>query len=515
MIDHTLPALALSLAALEWSKLLVALFFVFCFGAICGSFINVLVYRLPLGQSVVSPPSACPKCGTKLTWRENIPVLGWILLWGKCRYCKASISPEYPIVEFIVALLFSVTYCLWFADAHVLRQIGFDPNPWRPEWAREGFTSVWPVAILFAALFFSLVAVTLIDAKTFHIPLLIPWLLTVLAMVVHPASAWWIGPLDRSPHSWVIPVVDWPLIGLSLGAALGLAIAAGLLHLKLLPRSFADYEKWAEANAPRPKIDPSAEERTEEPSDPKGSAVLRALFFAGPIVAGMFGGLSLGMRFGNAGAFIAVGAGAGMVIGLLLRRLVPEGDPSENDPQWVQYPHARREVLKETLFLILPAALAVVGYVWATNAVGPWTTNHQTGALVHSAGAPPLWLSAFGGSLFGMIVGGGVVWALRVGGSLAFGKEAMGLGDVHLMAAVGACLGWIDPTLAFFIAPFFGIAWVVSARVISSLRKTGKGAVVALPYGPHLAAATVFVVLGKPLVETLLSVIASQTIDLP
>ncbi|MCS6960141.1 MAG: prepilin peptidase [Pseudanabaenaceae cyanobacterium SKYGB_i_bin29] len=78
----------------------------FILGACVGSFINVVVYRLPLGISIIYPPSRCPSCQTRLTPRDNIPILGWLILRGKCRYCGAPISWRYPTVELLVALLF-------------------------------------------------------------------------------------------------------------------------------------------------------------------------------------------------------------------------------------------------------------------------------------------------------------------------------------------------------------------------------------------------------------------------
>ena len=82
------------------------LIFAGLFGACIGSFLNVVIYRLPLGQSIVSPPSRCPKCGYRLQWYDNVPVIGWVLLGGRCRKCKNPISIQYPIVELITALLF-------------------------------------------------------------------------------------------------------------------------------------------------------------------------------------------------------------------------------------------------------------------------------------------------------------------------------------------------------------------------------------------------------------------------
>ncbi|MDP7573706.1 MAG: prepilin peptidase, partial [Phycisphaerales bacterium] len=91
--------------------------FVFVLGACVGSFINVVNWRLPQGMSLSQPPSRCPICGGRLRFfRENLPILGWILLRGKCRYCRAPISPVYPIVELAVALAFVALYlCLFMS----------------------------------------------------------------------------------------------------------------------------------------------------------------------------------------------------------------------------------------------------------------------------------------------------------------------------------------------------------------------------------------------------------------
>jgi len=74
-------------------------------GAVIGSFLNVVAYRLPRGESLSHPPSHCPKCGQPVKPYDNIPVLSWLLLRGRCRHCKEPISPRYPIVEAGTALL--------------------------------------------------------------------------------------------------------------------------------------------------------------------------------------------------------------------------------------------------------------------------------------------------------------------------------------------------------------------------------------------------------------------------
>jgi leader peptidase (prepilin peptidase) / N-methyltransferase len=83
---------------------------VFWLGAAIGSFLNVVVYRVPAGLSILWPPSRCPKCFHQLGMGENIPILGWLLLRGKCRHCRTPISPRYPLIEAITAVIFVLVY---------------------------------------------------------------------------------------------------------------------------------------------------------------------------------------------------------------------------------------------------------------------------------------------------------------------------------------------------------------------------------------------------------------------
>lgn len=87
-------------------------------GAITGSFLNVCIYRLPLGRSVVWPASACAHCGRELAWFENIPVLSYLVLAGRCRTCRRRISIRYPIVETVTALMFAAAW--WYYGPSLL-----------------------------------------------------------------------------------------------------------------------------------------------------------------------------------------------------------------------------------------------------------------------------------------------------------------------------------------------------------------------------------------------------------
>lgn len=94
------------------------------FGLLIGSFLNVVAFRVPLGRSVVSPPSACPMCGHLIRWKDNVPVLSWLMLRGRCRDCGASIAARYPMVEAATGVLFAGTYLVigpvWVLPAYLV-----------------------------------------------------------------------------------------------------------------------------------------------------------------------------------------------------------------------------------------------------------------------------------------------------------------------------------------------------------------------------------------------------------
>lgn len=104
-------------------------------GLIIGSFLNVVIWRVPRGESIVSPASRCPGCGTPIAPRDNVPVLSWLLLRGRCRHCGEPISPRYPAVELGTGLLFA---------ALALR---FGPEPELPAYLYLGAVCVALAAI--------------------------------------------------------------------------------------------------------------------------------------------------------------------------------------------------------------------------------------------------------------------------------------------------------------------------------------------------------------------------------
>lgn len=429
--------------------------FAAAFGACVGSLINVLVYRLPLGLGVVTPSSRCPSCATKLTWRENVPIFGWLALRGRCRFCRSPISSEYPLVEAFVATLFALITLAWFALPADTQVLGVAMESVRPEWTLNGFPKVWPAYIAVLTLVSCLVAMTLIDAKTFTIPLVLAYVPVVAAVVFHLVLVLIAG--DRGlrytapGYEWIIPEpgpAGWAWAGVATGGVLGLAISCGLLELGWLRRSFADYEQWEAEAIKQAEAEAAASGRSDD------------------------------------------------------------AQPVTPETLWIQYPHARREMFKELLFLAPAIVLGILGYSAGHAIGGPWTFDPDAGVLM-PASELPMWARALAGIGLGFLAGGGAVWAMRILGTLAFGKEALGLGDAHLMAGVGAVLGWIDPVLAFFLAAFVGVGAEAVRGVFSGGLKR------MMPYGPYLAAATLIVVLAKPLVEIVLGKLGHTTINLP
>lgn len=98
---------------------------VFVFGLVLGSFLNVCIVRLPAGKSIVMPASACPHCGAPIKPYDNIPVLSYVMLGGKCRACRARISPLYPAVELLTGLLFLACYHAFGLTVEGLKWVAF------------------------------------------------------------------------------------------------------------------------------------------------------------------------------------------------------------------------------------------------------------------------------------------------------------------------------------------------------------------------------------------------------
>jgi leader peptidase (prepilin peptidase)/N-methyltransferase len=192
-------------------------------GLVIGSFINVVAYRLPRGESIVKPRSRCPSCGRQIAAYDNVPLVSWLLLRGRCRHCKASISVRYPLIEAATAALF----------VGVGIQHGTNPE-------------LWP-GLAFMAM---LVAVTAVDLEHRIVPNKVLAPAAVLALIL-----WALADTDRLPENLLaaaaaggafllvnlvyprgmgmgdvkLAAVMGLYLGASVGAALAIAVVAGAI----------------------------------------------------------------------------------------------------------------------------------------------------------------------------------------------------------------------------------------------------------------------------------------------
>jgi leader peptidase (prepilin peptidase) / N-methyltransferase len=382
--------------------------FLFLLGISVGSFLNVVVWRLPRDKSLIRPGSHCPLCSTPLSWRDNIPVFGWILLRGRCRYCRAPISPRYPVVEFLTGVALVLTYWLLFqvglgpATPDRLVTGGFGEQMFVPG-GLELSRDAWLLA-LYLFMVSALIAASLIDAERMIIPLEIPWLMFVVGVV---ARAWFDRP--ELPGT-TIPSIHIALM--TLGATLGLIISIVLLRIGILKQSFAEGEPLLE------------HEKSQ-------------------IQAGTLKVEDIGL-------------------------------PVKEYTRHELY----REMRHEMLFLIPPMLLAFAGGFAALKVPAAGQLDQELMSMPIVQGAV--------GALLGAMVGALCVWLTRILGTFAFGKEAMGLGDVHLMFGVGAIIGAGPVVIAFFIAPVVGLPIALACLFFARQKQ--------IPFGPYLAAGSVMTI---------------------
>jgi leader peptidase (prepilin peptidase)/N-methyltransferase len=176
-------------------------------GALIGSFLNVVIHRVPREESIVFPNSRCPSCGTPIKPYDNIPVVSYLILRGRCRSCRSHISARYPAVEAMTALLFLAVFLY------------------------RGFTLALPFDLIFVAAMATLV---FIDAEHMILPNVITYPGLVFALTARVAIPYLAGPgyLDDLPGMMQTLPGNWPVWATSLaGAALGALVGGGSLWL--------------------------------------------------------------------------------------------------------------------------------------------------------------------------------------------------------------------------------------------------------------------------------------------
>jgi leader peptidase (prepilin peptidase) / N-methyltransferase len=461
--------------------------FLFVLGTCVGSFLNVVIWRLPYkiqgaqvtykgktGLLTLSwPPSHCPNCDAGIPWYLNLPVFGWLIIAGRCANCRKPIALRYPMVELATGALFLVTYMAYSAG---LRPDGAPASVLNLD--AVSLTHEWPALFLHLIFISILLAAAAIDADSYQIPLILPTVLAAVAILSAPfIDSTLIPTIDADRWNWAKPVI---------GGAAGLIIANILLWLKVLPLSFANLPgDPPETKTPPKEVAGKTKEKSPDktsPDDANRVPPIPLITYKLPIVittilAVFAAAIAWAMAPANWAALVTILCGILIFLVGVLSRDADAPDATDEVLEEISAPGARTEMMKEALFLLFPFAGAILAYYLPFN-------------LPH---AP--WLARLLGVMLGFLVGGGSIWVVRVLGSLAFGKEAMGLGDVHLMAAAGAVLGPILVLVAFpMFAPLLGVAWTVLR--LATRRQS------ILPFGPWLAIASILALFaGYPVIH--------------
>lgn len=473
----------------------------FVLGASIGSFLNVVIARLPAGESVVHPRSRCPKCGRMITWWQNIPILSWVILRGKCAGCGLPISIRYPVVELVTGALFLAC----------LERFGLS---WGllPAWILSG----------------SLIAITFIDIDIFEIPDEIslpgivlgcalrplcfdkPWISGIVGAAAGAGALWFVrwayeavrkregmglGDLKLLAMigAFLGPAALLPtvLVGSFAGSLIGLTMAA-VRRVKGQEEAGEEAEEEAQEEEEEEEIDPTWRCRACSAELPRRWKI--------PLFA-----LALGKR----------------------------ACPDCGEPLRLRWP-----VVELGLVTVLFACLSLAGFTWATAPASilaivlvaaialepdPYELPELLFllALVLGGVVGPLLLDQpwFTG-LFGPVVGAGLAWLVRWPREIRWSREIKGYGDIKTLAVLGAFVG---PSALVRPVLIGGAAGILIAVVLRLVRRNGASdpeeeAEVEpeeeedfeptwdmLPFGPFLALGAIASLLFEPAFQRLIA----------
>jgi prepilin signal peptidase PulO-like enzyme (type II secretory pathway) len=438
--------------------------FIWLLGLCVGSFLNVVVYRLPRDLSIARPRrSFCPHCQGLIAWYDNVPVVSWLVLRARCRRCGGAVSAQYPLVEAATGLAFVlVYYLLYVADARA--GVG------QLELARD-----WPLLASWLVLVAALVACAAMDLAWYIVDVRVTYVAMAAGLVLH--GVW------PEVSKLAAPVAAGPLGAAALAVGLGSLVMLIWGHWRVLA---------CEEDGPADADEDAAGPAAAPPQRTLAGGIIASLALvavalwllvltaqAGQGSAGPFGG-AVPAAFGlDAGKGIAVGAAllvlfATMVLAGGQRRTA---DDEVREAIEAEQGQARRLALWELLWLagpILAGGLAAAA-VWQVPAVGAaWRAGVAWGL---PGGFCPL--GGFAYAMLGLVGGATAGWLLRIVFTLIFGREALGVGDIYILAAAGATAGWDMALLGLLLA----VGFAVAGYVLSLLLKQ----TVIIPFGPWLA----------------------------
>lgn len=446
-------------------------------GLCLGSFLNAVIYRIPRRRSLRVPLwSACPNCRHRIAWYDNLPIISFFLLRGRCRHCTVPISTRYLVVEAGMAIV-----VLMLVDAFLVGHVrqGLSASQFG---LTDRLAYDWPILVSHVVLFACLLAMSAIDLEHYWVDIRFTNLVTIVGFALHTLwtpthSLAWVRPYDATAV-------------MSLFAVSGL----GLVWILMTRQSQAEPDA-----AEEPSSDVAAG------FDPPSAPMPLPPSLAAPSrVAGWIGVLLLGGLFV---VVIIVEAGYSpvqhtprallpLVMFFLLivseSTVARESDQAIMDAIQEERHTARRAVLSELILLLPAIALGAVG-LWIMSGDGelPTRTSSALHAPVRFSDFALLrhWTPLYGlaTAASGYVIAGAVGWTVRIIFTLLFGKEAFGVGDIHLMAAAGCVAGWPIVVLGFFLTCGLAmVGWIVSLPFKRSR---------ALPLGPWLSLSFLVVVI--------------------
>ncbi len=473
-------------------------------GLCLGSFLNVVIYRLPRDRSIRVPLwSACPYCSHRIRWYDNLPLVSFIMLRGRCRECGSTISTRYFVVEAGMALIVLMLLDAFFI-AHVRAGLAERPLALAAHLQlAEQLALDWPILMSHIILFGCLLSMSAIDLEHYWVDVRFTNFATLAGFVLHALwtprySAAWIRPFDTTA------VVCFLMLS---GVAIVWIVLVCQPHVDPEDYGEVEAEEFAES-IPRPQGDTEPRRDREEACD----ATFRAGGF-GPCErppqeapSRLFAWLTGLFLVGLIVSLLAV-EGGGLRLTHLPRALLPlllffllivrenrvvrESDQRIEEELEEERPGARRMALTE-LGLLLPAILLGVAGYWILSTGGQAAAERISDLLhartrVWSVSALRNWQPLYGlaTAASGFVIAGALGWTVRIVFTLIFGKEALGVGDIHLLAAAGCVAGWPVAVLGFFLTCAVAIVgWLLS-------RKQSR----ALPLGPWLAFSFLIVVI--------------------
>lgn len=426
--------------------------FLWLLGLCIGSFLNVVVFRLPRGLSVRFPRrSFCPQCDHAIAGYDNIPVLSWMLLRGRCRHCHERIDVQYPLIEALTGLTFVLAYHLLFVSQ-----------------ARSGLElslpNDGPLLLSWLVLAGGLIACSAMDVVSYTVDVRVTLIMVGLGIFAH--AAW-----PRADY--VALVATTPLAAATIAAFFVSAVALWLSEWRH-DEMTDDIEELTGDSSPSSELPPP-------------SASIAAQRLAGGI--GVFVLIGLAVAVAYAG-FVDVTPGdplrdlvtVGCLVVIFATTVIVGGQqrPADEEIRFAieeEQPGARRMALRELKWLLPAMAAGFVVFV-ALRLVPSAATGWEV-AVGWTPGATFTPLAGAAYAIHGAMIAAAAGWVLRIVFTLAFGREAFGTGDIYILAAAGATAGGDIALLGLLLS--IGVAlvgWLLGLALKSSTM---------IPFGPWLA----------------------------